>query len=158
MEEFTMNQRIAAIFLLFGSCLLLFGCAAPGGKMAAAENGYHKQKVVYHINDSAVAGVALRNVQNHINALGAGNADIVVVTHGKGIDFLLEDWKDSNGKSHGDMVQDLANQGVKFNVCHNTLNGRKLDENAVNMNAVIVPSGVATVGELQLRGYVYVKP
>jgi intracellular sulfur oxidation DsrE/DsrF family protein len=26
------------------------------------------------------------------------------------------------------------------------------------MNAVIVPSGVATVGELQLKGYVYIKP
>ncbi len=153
-----MNQRIAAIVLLSASSLLLFACAAPGDKQAAAENGYHKQKVVYHINDSAVAAAALRNVQNHINALGAGNAEIVVVTHGKGIDFLLEDWRDSKGKSQGDMVQDLANQGVKFNVCRNTLIGRKLDENAVNMNAVIVPSGVATVGELQLRGYVYLKP
>lgn len=153
-----MNLRTTAPLLLLGFSLMLAGCATSGDKMAAAENGYHKQKVVYHINDSAVAGVALRNIQNHINALGAGNAEVAVVTHGKGIDFLLEDWKDSAGKSHGDMVQDLANQGVKFNVCRNTLNGRKLDENAVNMNAVIVPSGVATVGELQLRGYVYVKP
>lgn len=146
------------IALLLGTSLAVTGCASSGNRMESAENGYHKQKVVYHINDSAVAGVALRNVQNHINAVGASNAEIIVVTHGKGIDFLLEDWKDSAGKSQGDMVQDLANQGVKFNVCRNTLNGRKLDENAVNMNAVIVPSGVATVGELQLRGYVYVKP
>lgn len=153
-----MNLRTTASLLLLGFSLLLAGCAASGDRMAAAENGYHKQKVVYHINDSAVAPVALRNVQNHINALGAGNAEIVVVTHGKGIDFLLEDWKDSAGKSQGDMVQDLANQGVVFNVCRNTLTGRKIDENKVNMNAVIVPSGVATVGELQVRGYVYVKP
>lgn len=153
-----MNLRTTASLLLLGFSLLLAGCAASGDRMAAAENGYHKQKVVYHINDSAVAPVALRNVQNHINALGTGNAEIVVVTHGKGIDFLLEDWKDSAGKSQGDMVQDLANQGVVFNVCRNTLTGRKIDENKVNMNAVIVPSGVATVGELQVRGYVYVKP
>lgn len=153
-----MNLRTTASLLLLSFSLLLAGCATSSDTTTAAENGYHKQKVVYHINDSAVAPVALRNVQNHINALGAGNAEIVVVTHGKGIDFLLEDWKDSAGKSQGDMVQDLANQGVVFNVCRNTLTGRKLDENQVNMNAVIVPSGVATVGELQLRGYVYVKP
>ncbi|GAB4301623.1 MAG: DsrE family protein [Thiohalomonadaceae bacterium] len=153
-----MNLHTTATALLLGASLLITGCAGTGRTLESAENGYHKQKVVYHINDSAVAGVALRNIQNHINAVGAGNAEIVVVTHGKGIDFLLEDWKDNAGKSHGDMVQDLANQGVKFNVCRNTLNGRKLDENAVNMNAVIVPSGVATVGELQLRGYVYIKP
>lgn len=152
-----MNMHTTAVLLLAAN-LMLAGCAASGDKMAAAENGYNKQKVVYHINDSAVAGVALRNVQNHINALGADNTEIVVVTHGKGIDFLLEDWKDSTGKSQGDMVQDLANQGVKFNVCNNTLKGRKIDRNNVNMNAVIVPSGVATVGELQLRGYAYLKP
>ena len=74
------------------------------------------------------------------------------------IDFLLEDWKDSSGKSQGDMVQDLANQGVKFDVCRNTLTGRNIKEDQVNMNAVIVPSGVATVAEMQLLGYVYVKP
>lgn len=153
-----MNLRTTTSLLLLGFSLLLTGCAASGNRMAAAENGYHKQKVVYHINDSAVAPVALRNVQNHINALGAGNVEIVVVTHGKGIDFLLEDWKDGAGKSQDDMVQDLANQGVVFNVCRNTLTGRKIDEGQVNMNAVIVPSGVATVGELQLRGYVYLKP
>jgi len=153
-----MNIHTAIAFIVLAAGLMLAGCAASGDKLAAAENGYHKQKVVYHINDSAVAAVALRNVQNHINALGAGNAEVVVVTHGKGIDFLLEDWKDSAGKSQGDMVQDLANQGVVFNVCRNTLTGRNIDENKVNMNAVIVPSGVATVGELQLRGYVYIKP
>lgn len=145
----------AALVLLLST---LIAGAAVAAALEPAENGYHKQKVVYHINDSAVAGVALRNIQNHINALGAGNAQIVVVTHGKGIDFLLEDWKDSAGKSHGDMVQDLANQGVQFDVCNNTLVGRKIDRNSVNMNAVIVPSGVATVGELQLQGYVYIKP
>lgn len=153
-----MNLHTTVLALLFAASLLAAGCAGSGSKMESAENGYHKQKVVYHINDSAVAGVALRNVQNHINALGADNAEIVVVTHGKGIDFLLEGWKDGAGKSLDDMVQDLANQGVVFNVCRNTLTGRKIDENQLNMNAVIVPSGVATVAELQLHGYVYVKP
>lgn len=153
----TVQRMLLAItVLLIGAAAS--GCASNGAKMEAAENGYHKQKAVYHINDAEVAGAALRNVQNHISAIGEKNAEIIVVTHGKGIDFLLDDWQDSKGKSYGDQVQQLANLGVKFDVCNNTLVGRKIDRNKINLNAVIVPSGVATVGELQLQGYVYVKP
>ena len=44
----------------------------------AAAAAAEKQKVVYHVNyygDNAHAG-ALRNVQNHINAIGAENLDL----------------------------------------------------------------------------------
>jgi intracellular sulfur oxidation DsrE/DsrF family protein len=143
----------------------VWSIAHMGSTWAANEPGvkdagltYHKQKVVYHINDAQTAGMALRNVQNHINAVGEGNAEIVVVTHGAGIDFLLDDWKDTNGKSYDSEVQELANRGVKFDVCRNTLKGRKLGEDKINMNATVVPSGVATLGELQMQGFVYVKP
>lgn len=139
------------------------GYMAPVGAAGESETPgpgvtYHKQKVVYHINDAQTAGMALRNVQNHINAVGEGNAEIVVVTHGKGIDFLLDGWKDGSGKSYDTQVQELASQGVTFDVCRNTLTGRKIGEERVNMNATVVPSGVATLGELQMQGFVYVKP
>ena len=129
-----------------------------GADRQPAENGYHTQKVVYHINDAEVAGPALRNVVNHLNAVGEQNIEIIVVTHGKGIDFLLDGWKDKEGKSYEEAVQGLANRGVKFEVCNNTLRGRKIDPEKVSMNAKIVPSGVATLGELQQQGYAYIKP
>ncbi len=47
------------------------------------------EKVVYHISDASNAMQALGNIRNHLNA--SPNASIVVVTHGAGIDFLLED-------------------------------------------------------------------
>lgn len=69
---------------------LLFG-AVPvthaGAPIEAAAPAADEEKVVYHINDSENAMVALRNVQNHLNA--SKDVRIVVVTHGKGIDFLL---------------------------------------------------------------------
>lgn len=142
--------------------VILLGFATTGEVNATdrkpATNGYMTQKVVYHINDAEVAGAALRNVQNHLDAVGDENVSVVVVTHGKGIDFLLDDWKDSHGKSHEDTVQALANRGVKFDVCANTLKGRNIDQNKLNMNAAIVPSGVATIAELEHQGYVYIKP
>ena len=54
---------------------------------ADAAERYGKQKVVYHINypggdgDKQYKG-AMRNVQNHINAVGAKNLDLKVLIHG----------------------------------------------------------------------------
>ena len=138
---------------------LLLG-AAPGIQAAAplaAAAPVDVEKVVYHINDSDNAMVALRNVQNHINA--SQSARIAVVTHGKGIDFLLKGAQDKNGNPYEPMVQALKDRGVAFRVCNNTLNSRKLDASAVIAEATIVPSGVAEIGRLQAReGYVYLKP
>jgi len=115
-----------------------------------------EEKVVYHVNDSANARAAMNNVSNHLNA--APDAKIVVVTHGKGIDFLLNEAKDDKG-DYAPMVSGLKAKGVDFRVCNNTLKARKLDASAVIQEANIVPSGVAEIGKLQAQeGYVYLKP
>jgi intracellular sulfur oxidation DsrE/DsrF family protein len=115
-----------------------------------------QEKVVYHVNDYTVARAAMRNIENHLNA--APDAKIVVVTHGKGIDFLLNGAQDEKG-AYEPQVAGLKNRGVTFDVCRNTLKGRKLDDSAVIMEAQVVPSGVAELGKLQSKeGYVYIKP
>lgn len=115
-----------------------------------------QEKVVYHVNDSANARVAMNNVNNHLNA--TPGAKIVVVTHGKGIDFLLNDAKDDKGE-FASVVSGLKAKGVDFRVCNNTLVGRKIDPATVNLEASIVPSGVAEIGRLQSKeGYAYLKP
>ena len=114
-------------------------------------------KVVYHINDSAVAGVAMNNIKNHLGA-DAG-AKIIVVTHGKGIDFLLDGAVDAKGNPFNINVEELQAKGVEFRVCNNTLVGRKIDPKTVLPGAKIVPSGVAELAKVQAKeGYVYVKP
>lgn len=114
-------------------------------------------KTVYHINDSAVAGIAMNNIKNHLNA-DAG-VKIVVVTHGKGIDFLLEGAADAKGNPYNINVEELQAKGVEFRVCNNTLVGRKIDPKTVLPGAKIVPSGVAELAKVQAKeGYVYVKP
>ena len=113
-------------------------------------------KVVYHINDAAVARAAMNNVNNELNA--SPSDKIVVVTHGKGIDFLLNDAKDDKG-AFEPQVAALKNRGVDFRVCNNTLHSRHLGPDAVIMEASVVPSGVAEIARLQAKeGYVYLKP
>ncbi|MEY4017521.1 MAG: hypothetical protein RLZZ189_1319 [Pseudomonadota bacterium] len=115
-------------------------------------------KVVYHVNtDVNTASAILGNVRNHLNA--DPKVKITVVTHGPGIDFLLEGAKDNKGREFSGMVADLAGKGVQFRVCNNTLMTRNIDPSKVSMEAKIVPSGVAEVARLQAKeGFVYLKP
>ena len=139
-----MLRKLFTLACAFG----LAAFVAMGAAHAADE------KVVYHINDSENASAALRNIQNHLSA--APDAKIQVVTHGKGIDFLLDGAADKNGNPYNIAVEELAGKGVGFNVCNNTLTSRKIEKTKVIPQAKIVPSGVAEIGKLQPdQGYVY---
>lgn len=115
-------------------------------------------KVVYHINEGVQqASRAIGNIRNHLNA--DPKAKIVVVTHGPGIDFLLEGAENMAGGKFAGSIGDLASKGVEFRVCNNTLNSRKIPKEQVVMEAKIVPSGIAEVANLQANEkYVYLKP
>ncbi len=142
-----MKTRLTAI----GLALALAAISIP--QALAAEP---VEKVVYHINDASLARIALRNIENHLSA--SPDAKIVVVTHGKGIDFLLNEAKDDKG-AFTPQVAGLREKGVDFRVCRNTLKGRKLEDSAVSLEAQVVASGVAEIGKLQAReGFVYLKP
>ncbi|MCB1504580.1 MAG: DsrE family protein [Hyphomicrobiaceae bacterium] len=130
---------------------------------AVAEDRYGKQKVVYHVNydggESDKAYIkALKNIQNHINAVGKENIEVKVVLHGDGVNMLRDATKDL--KLQGE-VTNLKTQKVAFNVCANTLKGRKIDPDKDLFEVFkedIVPSGVAELSYLQGKGYTYIKP
>lgn len=131
-----------------------------GINLPAQADGYGKQKVVYHINyaDPKKQAGAMRNIQNHINAVGAENLDLRIVLHGNGVALLKTANEDANFESK---VVSLKSQDVKFKVCNNTLVGRKIDYDSDLFDveqADIVPSGVAELAHLQAQGFVYIKP
>lgn len=155
-----MDKLLGAIF----SSLIVF--AVVNGVAIAKE----KQKVVYHVNyyGAEQEAAALRNIQNHINAVGAENLDLKVVLHGDGLALLLEPdaltktkMKEANATNELQAkVAGLKNQGIQFQVCANTLKGRKIDVDDLYdvSDADIVPSGVAQLAILQSQGYAYIKP
>lgn len=130
---------------------MLLACGIGG---AAAQN----VKVVYHINtDVNTISSILGNIRNHLSA--DPEVKIVVVTHGLGINFLVQDAKDSQGREFSGSVSDLTGKGVEFRVCNNTLMGLDINPNRLLMEASIVPSGVAEVARLQSKeGFGYLKP
>lgn len=140
--------------------LALLGLLALGATGCATTEGYGKQKVVYHINydDEKQLKAALGNIQNHINAVGKENLDLRVVMHGNGLALLQKANSDPDMQSK---VINLKKQGIHFNVCANTLKGRKINykNDLYDVSEQdIVPSGVAEIAALQQKGYTYVKP
>ncbi len=115
-------------------------------------------KTVYHMSEGIPqASRAVQNIRNHLAA--DPKAKIVVVTHGLGIDFLLDGAVNQMEQSFAGAIGELAGKGVEFRVCNNTLVARKIDAAKVAMEAKIVPSGVAEVARLQAKeGFSYLRP
>jgi intracellular sulfur oxidation DsrE/DsrF family protein len=146
-------KRLAFVSVLAG-LIGMSGCATTQGPSAKSTDPI---KTVYHINDSSVAAVAMNNIKNQLSADPTGK--ITVVTHGKGIDFMLDGAADKNGNPYNIPIEELMAMGVDFRVCNNTLVSRKIDPKTVLPGAKIVPSGVAELAKLQnSEGYVYIKP
>jgi uncharacterized protein len=115
-------------------------------------------KVVYHLSEGIPQATrAIGNIRNHLAA--DPDVKIVVVTHGAGIDFLLDGAVNTQKQPFAGSISDLANKGVEFRVCNNTLTSRNISPDKVAMEAKIVPSGVAEVARLQAKeGFVYLHP
>lgn len=140
--------------------LVLMSVLSLGGLGAAYAENYGKQKVVYHINvdDEKTLKAAMGNIQNHITAVGKENIDLRVVMHGPGLALLQLANKDPDMQ---DKVANLKRQDVHFNVCANTLKGKKINYKIDLYDTSeqdIVPSGVAELAHLQSQGFSYVKP
>jgi len=135
------------------AALILAGCAGTSVKDPVGPD-----KVVYHLNSGLEqASDGLRNIRNHLEV--NPKAHIVVVAHAQGVDYLMKGAKDRNGNPYDVAVEQLALQGVRFDVCEITLRNRKLTREQFIPDAVFVPSGVAEIARLQQReGYAYLRP
>ena len=116
-------------------------------------------QVVYHIDDSSLqATKAMRNIRNHLDTAPLTK---VVVTHANGVDFLLENAKDTKNPNvdYGSLVSALKARGVRFEVCEITLTNRNLKRDQFILDAEFTPSGVVRLTELQTKQrYAYIKP
>lgn len=141
----------------------LFGLAAAGAsELTATSQPYQAQKVVYHNNgrgqdSGAYFKSLLKNIRNHIEAVGSELISVKVVNHGDGVSlFQLA----QNDKAIAANLDELRGKGVQFLICKNTLAERKLDWKQLYgvQEADLVQSGVAELIRLQQQSYLYVHP
>jgi uncharacterized protein len=161
--------------------LLLLWSAFAGMGAAGAANAATKKlefsdlkkeadvNVLYHCDfgDQARFAQMLNNINNHLSVyeFDPFKAKVVIVTHAAGVKFFLKDlagtpWeKETINPEHAVRMDALAKYGVEVYVCEITFKRMKMDiarlRDAPYLR--IVASGVATVAELQGKGYAYLK-
>ena len=126
--------------------LVLSGLFLSGIQLSSASE---PAGVVYHIDSSDRAVMAMRNITNHRKAYP--ELSIIVVALADGVRFLLDGTKDVRGNSYAAMVEPLAMDGVTFKACGNTLTANSLDADDLSFGVEVVTSGVAEIGRLQLE-------
>ena len=164
---------------------LLAGIAVAGGALAAqasaagaAEPGLLDLKTVkkdteiacvYHCDfgDPGRVGQMITNIDNHLSVYDYDpfKAKVVVVAHGAGIKPFLDNlegtpWaKDTPAPALFERFQNLAKIGVDVYLCQITFKRNKIDLAKARTEPFIklVPSGVASLAELQAKGFGYIK-
>jgi uncharacterized protein len=124
---------------------------------------------LYHCDfgDPKRFGQLLTNMNNHLSVYEFDNmrVKLVIVTHGAGVQFFLDDlsgtpWADN--KIDPDLYKrftGLTKFGVEAYLCEITFKRNKIDLAKAKQDSFLkfVPSGVATVAELQAKGFGYLK-
>jgi uncharacterized protein len=122
----------------------------------------HRIVIQVDQNDPAVMNLALNNATNVIDYYRAKQQDVQVdlVTYGPGLHMLREDT--SPVKDRIKQLKDYAFPStVQFSACTNTKDNMEKKEGkpvSVVSDAVLVPSGVVHVMELQEQGWSYLRP
>jgi uncharacterized protein len=111
-----------------------------------------KLKVVFHLtsNDTLVHKALVKQLGNFLVA--APNAQIEVVCHNNGIEFLT-----TAKTKQGKIITELKSKGITFAACENTMRERKINKEDIVSEAIYVPSGVVEVALKQNEKYAYIK-
>src|SRR5229473_3019451 len=122
----------------------------------------HRLLIQVDQNDPAVMNLALNNATNVIEYYRAKGEDVNVdvVAYGPGLHMLRADTSPVQDRIKN--LKDVAFPSkIQFSACNNTKEGmEKKEGHPINVlsEAVIVPSGVVRLIELQEKGWSYVRP
>jgi intracellular sulfur oxidation DsrE/DsrF family protein len=143
--------------------------AAPGQLDLAKLKKDTDVACLYHCDfgDPRRFSQMLQNMLNHYSAydFDTFRLKLVVVAHGAGLKFFLDDlagtpWeKETIDPEIYQRFAGLAKYGVEAYLCQITYKRLNIDPGKTRKDAFLkfVPSGVATVAELQARGFGYLK-
>ena len=152
-----------------GATLASTALAAPGKLDLATVKKETDVACLYHCDfgDPQRFSQLLNNMNNHYSAyeFDSFKLKLVIVAHAAGIKFFLEDrtgtpWE--NDKIDPEIYQrfvGLTKYGVEAYLCQITYKRLNIDPAKTKRDAFLkfVPSGVATVAELQSKGFAYIK-
>lgn len=114
-----------------------------------------KYRVVFHLDEGNRSRVrmAFGNAENLINDMGQGKVEVAMVMNGEGVTALLK----APGLYKKE-IETLAEKGVVFFACSNSLSMFHLSEDALLEVVQVVPAGVSELARRQANGWAYIRP
>jgi uncharacterized protein len=152
-----------------GASLATTALAAPSALDLNAVKKETDVACVYHCDfgDPQRFSQLLQNMLNHYSAyeFDSFRLKLVLVAHGAGLKFFLEDlsgtpWeKETINPEIYQRFVGLTKYGVEAYLCQITYRRLNIDPAKTRKDAFLkfVPSGVATIAELQGKGFAYLK-
>lgn len=99
-------------------------------------------KALIHINTEQGMTRAQGNLKNLLKFDDV--SEIIALINGPAITLVTQDFP--------------FIEGIKYQVCRNSLQSNHIDENTLDVRFEVVPSGVHQILILQNKGYGYIKP
>ena len=139
-------------FLLAAVAGLGVAMLVPVG--ASAQDAAKKPRVVVQVSEADPArwNLALNNVKNLQEDLGAANVAVEIVAYGPGIGMLKLDAVTNS------RVTDAIKAGIQVAACENTMRNQKLARADMHPNVSYVPAGVVEIVRRQQEGWAYLRP
>jgi intracellular sulfur oxidation DsrE/DsrF family protein len=146
-----MDFRIAPGWLALAVATLLIGLSLAAGAHAQS---VPRNRIVIQVSDADPAkwNLALNNVKNVQEDLGAKNVDIELVAYGPGLGILKVD------SVVGNKIADALAAGVSVIACENTMKNQKLTRDDMLPKIGYVPAGVVQLMKRQQQGWAYIRP
>jgi hypothetical protein len=144
----------------FAALALLSMAFASTG--TAAEGKAHHIAIQIDQNDPQIMNMVLNNATNVIAYYRNKNEDVNldIVAYGPGLNMLRADTSPVQDRIK--RLKDMVFPGkIQFSACNNTKQGMEKAEGhpiSVLPEAIIVPSGVVHLTELEEQGWSYVRP
>src|SRR5712692_2698155 len=157
-----MRKLLRQVTIVAFTSLSLVSASLADNTKAQRSAKAHRLVIQVDQNDPAVMNLALNNATNVIDYYRAKGEDVNVdvVTYGPGLHMLRADTSPVQ-----DRIKNLKDHAfpskIQFSACGNTKEGMEKKEGhpiTVLSEAVVVPSGVVRLMELQEKGWSYVRP
>ena len=146
-----MRNRRSLILSALAGVIAMAGAAAGHAQTAPADRPY---KVVFQVSDADPAkwNLALNNVRNVQQDLGASKVTAEIVAYGPGIGMLKMD------SVVGPRIAEALAAGTAVVACENTMRAQKLTREDMLGGIGYVPAGVVELMVRQKEGYAYIRP
>ncbi len=147
-------KSLATLALIASSLLAAPLIAAAESKPSASADAPNAHRVVFELTsaDPEAWNAVLNNIENIRKSLGEHVTKVELVAHGKALDFLK-----STNAAHKERMRKLADVGVVFAACENTMKRQNVTKAALLPFVTTVDSGVAEIVRKQEDRWSYVR-